>query len=261
MSTPNPLLPQGTFAESVAKSRTRMVFFTIVAAHVLFLGALLLHTGCKRTPPEQTAGEPTNIPATPAPLASLPPPPPPVPATTAPPAAPGLIGTEPTSPPPAVVPEPTPPPTPSPLPPTAPPAPTVREHTVAKGETFVALAKKYGVGWKAIAEANPGVDPTRLKPGTTIKIPEPKPKEPSPTAAAQPTGGEGYTTYKVQSGDTLTRIARKFGTTPKALRSINNLKTDRIKVGEILKVPTKPTAPPAAPGVAPAEAKAPGSGG
>lgn len=251
MSTPNPLLPQGTLVDSVNKSRTRVVFFTIVAAHVLFLGALLLHTGCKRTAPEPMAGEPTNIPATPEPLPTLPPTPLPS-ATSPPPGIPGAASLQQPPPPAPPVPEPTPPP-PPPAPPPPPPPAAVREHTIAKGDTFVALAKKYGVGWKAIAEANPGVDPNRLKPGITVRIPEPKPKEPAAAAAAQPPAGEGYTMYKVQSGDTLTRIARKFGTTPKALRSLNNLKTDRIKVGEVLKVPTKPTAP--------AEAKAPGPGG
>lgn len=259
MNTPNPLLPQGALIGSTAKSRTRVVVFTIVAAHVLFLGALLLHTGCRRTPPEQAGVEPTNIPATPEPFTSLPPPPPP-PAPSPAPATSAVATLQPTTPPAPPALETTPPPPPPPTPAPPPPTPAVREHTVAKGETFVALAKKYGVGWKAIAEANPGVDPTRLKPGMTIKIPEPKPKAATPTAEAQPPAGEGYTTYKVQSGDTLTRIARKFGTTPKALRSINNLKTDRIKVGEILKVPTKPAAPAPAPASGPTEAKSPGPG-
>jgi len=251
MSTPNPLLPQGTLADNTARSRTRVVFFAIVAAHVLFIGALLLHTGCRRTPEDHATGEQPTASAIPERFAPTSPPPLPPP-----PPGPELAATQQvaqTSPSPAEVTPTAAPPPPPPPPPPAQPAPAFKEHKIAKGETFAALGAKYGVGWKAIAEANPGVDPTRLKPGMVIKIPEPKPKEPTANVAAQPSAGEPYTTYKVQSGDTLTKIARRFGTTPKALRSLNQLKTDRIKVGETLKVPAKPTTP-----AAPTETKAPG---
>ena len=43
--------------------------------------------------------------------------------------------------------------------------------------------------------------------------------------------------YVVKSGDTLTDIAKQFGTTWKAIYSANNLKTDKIKVGQSLKIP------------------------
>ncbi|MBL7093547.1 LysM peptidoglycan-binding domain-containing protein [candidate division KSB1 bacterium] len=46
-----------------------------------------------------------------------------------------------------------------------------------------------------------------------------------------------YTTYRVRKGDTLYRIARKFGTTIKALKAENNLRSIRwIKVGQLLRV-------------------------
>jgi LysM repeat protein len=44
-------------------------------------------------------------------------------------------------------------------------------------------------------------------------------------------------TYEVKRGDTLTRIAKTHGTTVKALREANGMKTDRILVGQKLKVP------------------------
>ena len=46
-----------------------------------------------------------------------------------------------------------------------------------------------------------------------------------------------YTTYRVRKGDSLYKIARKFGTTIKALKADNNLRSARwIKAGQILKV-------------------------
>ena len=43
--------------------------------------------------------------------------------------------------------------------------------------------------------------------------------------------------YKVKSGDTLTTIAKHHGVSVRALRSANNLTTDKIKVGDKLKIP------------------------
>src|SRR5687768_5863328 len=51
MSTPNPLIPQGTFQSQAAKgaSNVRLAVATIVAIHIVFFGGLLLQ-GCKRDP-------------------------------------------------------------------------------------------------------------------------------------------------------------------------------------------------------------------
>ena len=46
-----------------------------------------------------------------------------------------------------------------------------------------------------------------------------------------------------KSGDNLLKIAKANGTTVKALRSANALKTDRITVGQKLKLPAKASAP------------------
>ncbi|HVV73147.1 MAG TPA: LysM peptidoglycan-binding domain-containing protein, partial [Verrucomicrobiae bacterium] len=90
-----------------------------------------------------------------------------------------------------------------------------------------------------------------------INIPAPAGSAPQGTAAAptNPRGtGTGEHAYTVVSGDSLSKIATHFGTTVKALRSLNNLKTDRIVVGQKLKVPAKGAAPAeTTPGAAPAQ--------
>ena len=127
------------------------------------------------------------------------------------------------------------------------------EHAIVKGDSFYDLAKKYHVSSKAIAEANPGVDPTKLRVKQKIKIPVASPAANSVTTA--PEGGASATkTYRVKSGDTLVKIARSHGVTVKALRAANNLRTSQIKVGQKLKIPAKPAAETApAGGAAPVE--------
>ena len=43
--------------------------------------------------------------------------------------------------------------------------------------------------------------------------------------------------YKVKSGDSLEKIAKEHGTTPKVLKELNNLQKDTIYVGQNLVLP------------------------
>ncbi|MFO1496872.1 MAG: LysM peptidoglycan-binding domain-containing protein [Verrucomicrobiota bacterium] len=71
---------------------------------------------------------------------------------------------------------------------------------------------------------------------------------PAPDVAVSEAGSEGpVTNYVVKAGDNLTRIAKAHHTTTKAIRAANNLKTDRILVGQKLKVPQGIAAPTAKP--------------
>lgn len=46
-------------------------------------------------------------------------------------------------------------------------------------------------------------------------------------------------TYIVKKGDTLYAIARKFNTTVSEIKKLNNLQTDIIQIGQVLKIPSK----------------------
>jgi LysM repeat protein len=202
-----------TEQKNQSRSRLKIAFFVVVGVHVAVVLVALLAQGCKReqpaTPPEITTWPDTNVP----------------------PEAGATPYGEPATTPPAVEPS-----TTGPVAPAV--TPGVTEYTIERGDTFSSIGKKFGVSTKAIQSANPGVEPTKLKIGQKILIPPPAP-EPSLTA---PTMG-GEQTYTVKSGDTLSAIATRYGTTVKAIRAANNLTTDRINVGQVLKIPAKVEAP------------------
>jgi LysM repeat protein len=241
MNTPSPLIPQGALPTTRSRSHIRIAVFTILAVHLVLLFALLM-AGCKKTS-DQTAK--TDLPAdTGAPI---------------PPFDPNSLPNTGSNPAPAIASTGTVPAvatsTSTPLPPpiqtprqdeTKPPTPVASglsegtEHTIIKGDSFYTLSKKYNVSQRAIANANSGVDPTRLKIGQKIKIPPASPASATPAgngATVASAGGEKL--YTVKSGDTLNRIAKSNGVTLKALRAENSLKTDQIKVGQKLKIPSK----------------------
>ena len=57
-----------------------------------------------------------------------------------------------------------------------------------------------------------------------------------PVQTARPSATPQWVYYKVKSGDTLGKIAHKYHTTVRQLKSWNNLKSDRIAIGQRLKV-------------------------
>ena len=240
-NNPSPLVPQGILPDSRGKSRVQFTVLTILAVHAVVLGVVLLQ-GCKRTstdpnlelqalatnypPPEALAPPPSSLPPEVAQIPQLPPN-----------AAPPPIQVE-TQPPPVVVAEPPPiEPVPVQPVPTTLPAAGASQHVVVKGDSFSTIAKRYGVSTKAVAEANPGIDSTRLKIGQKLAVPPPTAR--MATGATGSGSSEGEKTYVVKSGDTLFKIAKTYGTTVKALRSVNHLRIDQIKVGQKLVIPTR----------------------
>ena len=104
------------------------------------------------------------------------------------------------------------------------------EYTVAKGDSFYTIGKKFGVSTKAISDANPGVDSKKLKVGQKLNLPAAAASVPTaPGNNVAPTESAATeATYTVKSGDTLLRIAKAHGTTVKVIKSANSLTTDKI---------------------------------
>lgn len=98
-------------------------------------------------------------------------------------------------------------------------------YTVKVGDTLYAIAQKYNVSVERIKAENNLVNDA-LMIGQKLKIP----------VEDNENIDNEYGTYIVQSGDTLYKIAKKYGMSVSELMEINNLETTTLKIGQILKV-------------------------
>ena len=130
-----------------------------------------------------------------------------------------------------------------------PPAPrTTTEYIVAKGDSPWSIAQKHGVTVEQLREANPDMKDRSLQIGKPLLVPPSTRKEVAAADGKAATPAAGGTVYQVKAGDNLTKIAKAHGTTVKAIRSFNDLKTDRIVVNQKLRIPPAETnTPPSAP--------------
>jgi membrane-bound lytic murein transglycosylase D len=129
---------------------------------------------------------------------------------------------------------------------------TFRTHTLKKGETLYALARKYGSRPQDIAAANGLSTSKRLARGTELIIPVPPPTAAARTrgavrtaSAMSPTAprasaGRVRVDHRVQSGDTLTRIAARYKTTVRDIMAWNKgLRPKQLAAGALVTVYTR----------------------
>lgn len=110
--------------------------------------------------------------------------------------------------------------------------PTV--YKVRPGDTLGTIARRFGVSVASIQETN-RLSGSLIFPNQQLTIHSPTsakldPADPAPVATAQ----RESRSYEVQSGDNLFGIARKFGVSVDALKRLNSLSSDRIRVGQKL---------------------------
>jgi LysM repeat protein len=144
---------------------------------------------------------------------------------------------------------------------TAPVPAAERMHIVVKGDTLGKIAKANGVTAAALAKAN-GIDGTMIRIGQKLKIPEvagagtearpmAAPAQAVVAAAAQQASSPAGT-YTVAAGDTLAKIAKKFGTKADTLAKLNSISDPKkLKIGQKLQLPGEASAKAEAPAAAP----------
>ena len=99
-------------------------------------------------------------------------------------------------------------------------------YTVKSGDTLSGIASKYHTTYQHLAEINGLSDPNKIYVGQKLKV----------VGAAQP-AHPTHVYYIVKSGDTLSGIASKYGTTYQHLAQINGISNpNKIYVGQKIKI-------------------------
>jgi LysM repeat protein len=104
-------------------------------------------------------------------------------------------------------------------------------YKVKKGDTLYSIAKKHKTTVKTLKKLN-NLKSDMIYAGQTLKV-SGSGKVPSNSKG---TSESNTTTYKVKKGDTLYSIAKRYNTSVSKLKTSNNLISDRIYVGNLLKV-------------------------
>lgn len=112
------------------------------------------------------------------------------------------------------------------------------EHRVRKGETLQLLASRYETTIDRIRTLNNMKRNAVLKLGTTITVETSLSKRQLATIVEEAQKPPAPATYRVRSGDTLTEIATRFGTTIDALKSKNPAlrRSTIVRSGQVLKI-------------------------
>lgn len=99
---------------------------------------------------------------------------------------------------------------------------TVTNYIVKSGDSLYSIAKKYNTSVDKIKQLN-NLNSNLLSIGQTLKIPN--------------SNNTTDLTYKVVSGDSLYSIAKKYNTTVDKIKTNNNLNSNLLSIGQILKIP------------------------
>ena len=121
-------------------------------------------------------------------------------------------------------------------------ATTVGTYTVKAGDTLSAIASRYSTSSSTLASLNSLSNPNLIYVGQVLKVSSNASTSSSTSSSANSTVTTAAS-YTVKSGDTLSAIAAKYGTTYQALASTNSISNPNdIYVGQVIKVSATATA-------------------
>lgn len=98
-------------------------------------------------------------------------------------------------------------------------------YTVKLGDTLYGISRQFGVSTIDLANLN-NVKAESLQVGMVLKI---------PTNAG--TNPDSLITYTVKKGDSLYNVAKRYNTTVNDIIKLNNLKSNLLSIGQILRIP------------------------
>lgn len=121
-------------------------------------------------------------------------------------------------------------------------ATTAGTYTVKAGDTLSAIASRYSTSSSTLASLNSLSNPNLIYVGQVLKVSSNASTSSSTSSSANSTVTTAAS-YTVKSGDTLSAIAAKYGTTYQALASTNSISNPNdIYVGQVIKVSATATA-------------------
>ncbi len=116
------------------------------------------------------------------------------------------------------------------------PAASASFHTVRSGETLSSIAEQYGTSVQSIMALNRLKKSGYIEKGWRLKLPAGKKSQSAgQVARAKPANSH----YVVKRGDTLWKIANKFGTSATELQGLNQLRGSALSVGQVLMIPPR----------------------
>lgn len=114
--------------------------------------------------------------------------------------------------------------------PAAPPAGGTTHHVVVRGDTIGGIAARYKIPQQQLVDAN-GLTSGVVYVGQRLSL------LPPAGAPSGPAAGAGTRTHTVAAGETLWSIARRYGTTIRAIADANGIRDpDRVRAGQRLTV-------------------------
>lgn len=105
-------------------------------------------------------------------------------------------------------------------------APASITYTVVPGDSLSLIAKRYNTSVQAIKNANHLTSDT-IYVGQQLTIPSDQ----------QESAEQSLINYTVVAGDSLSVIAKRYNTSVNEIKRINNLQSDMIRIGQVLKIP------------------------
>lgn len=130
-------------------------------------------------------------------------------------------------------------------------------YTIRSGDTLSSIASRYHTTVAALAAANHISNPNVIYAGQSLTVPDSYSSTPAPAPAQTSSGSVSYT---VKSGDSLSAIASRYGTTVAAIAARNGISNPNlIYVGQKLTIPTSGGSAPAPAPSAPAQSSGGGT--
>jgi membrane-bound lytic murein transglycosylase D len=111
------------------------------------------------------------------------------------------------------------------------------KHKVRAGQDLRKIARRYHISVKDIRAENNLKSNAAIYPGLVLKIPASSTPKPKGRAARSRAKREGKR-HRVRQGDTLWKIAQRYGVSMTRLRRANKLRGRvRLRIGQVIRIP------------------------